>query len=618
MNFNFRLKILQYFEGENVTCTPRLNCCDNCRRGSIATDITNIYKNLDENGLYDFTADARLLVEALKLFNGWSGYSKPISLLRGSHSQAIKKYHGHPLHGRGKFKSEDFWQALADQLERLSFFEKVSLRNVQQKAFGHTIKLTQKAEIWLNANETLALKPTDQMLKFLPKKHASPEKSTKLLQSIPIMAKATTTDLKNSLLLVRIALASQYDTKPYVIASNLALEQIADKQPLSLDDMRAAKIDGFSEAKIIKFGQKFITAILKWKRFLAADTNDGDDCDSMESHLQLNQYPDNRVTVTHERVRYLLAQNKSVEQIAVELSIKNSTVINYISILIKAGVPYKKCDIRTFIKLSEDEMKHIEEKLPKDLTEMMSVRLSTIKQNCDENIEYDQIKLVLAYYQVRAYLMQQNLRFHDPDVVISGEEQSTKMEVETESSVNIVQWDDDDSCFGSIEEKELETTTAPSTIAEPMSIGDTPTESSKESTNKPVDVKPSIDSMFDKDGDDALSEFNLIEVKVNEKHPLAMDVEHDDDLPTVVAKKEQENLSNKLNYSKYVAKSNPNKRVMYDNDDEDAKKSDDNHDDDPVKKSSPKAPRSQMPQWVHDSVQRAKIKTNVTKKKNLF
>lgn len=599
------------------------------------------------------------------MFNGWSGYAKPIALLRGSQSQTIKKYHSHPLHGKGRFKSEDYWHALADQLERLSFFEKKSMRNVQQNTFGHTIKVTWVCDKWLNANEMLKLKPTDQMYKFLPKKRTAPlyDVSSTASHGLPGMLDAvvdtkTNADkqLKDSLAMMRTALAAQFGTMPYLIASNLALDQIAAVQPLSLDEIRAAKIDGMSEAKIVKFGQKFVTCILKWKRFLGADAIDANP-QSLEAVLQLNPYPGVKVTACHERVKHLLDGKKSIDQIAAALSLKESTVISYVATLIKAGHPITKKDIRQYSMLDESTVKHIESHLPAGAAARVAIRIGAVKEQCRPDITYTQLSLVVAYHQVRAHLDALNVPYCDPDKV------ETKMEIEPASPAEpetaakpktlakletpaddkksepdeIIGWDDDDSCFGQIEGVQLEPVVeelSPARVLEPASTEPSLRELAQQSILLPkldpsksdsssaapspkiVSLKQlflpvskrsaTIDSMFDKDGDDVLGNLNFVEVKKEEAHPLApeepMETTATEEKKVAQATATTSSIADRRR--KHLPNSKPNKRIMYDD-------SASSGDEDGTKdmKSSLKRPPA-LPQWIQESVQRAKSKPN--------
>lgn len=261
-----RLQILKYFEGANATCQPRLDCCDNCRRQS---PIVADYEELDSEGRFDYTKDSSALLRVINLFNGYTGLNKPLAVIRGSKTQIVKNYHNHPLFGIGKYKSEEYWQAMAELLESHKFLLRKMVQN-QHSSFPYTtIESTEKANVWLlGGSNSLLLKPPDNMLKFLRKKTPDVVASSPAVSFPSINIKRSAMDLRQALLLCRTVLASMDDVMPYMIASNYALDQLARIQPLNMNELRVAKIDGLSEPKIQRFGPSFLQRILQFKNLL--------------------------------------------------------------------------------------------------------------------------------------------------------------------------------------------------------------------------------------------------------------------------------------------------------------------------------------------------------------
>lgn len=60
---------------------------------------------------------------------------------------------------------------------------------------------------------------------------------------------------------MRGKLAQDLDVVPYMIASNIALNQIIQGKPKNVEDLRSCKLDGFYEAKYVRFGNEFIKCI---------------------------------------------------------------------------------------------------------------------------------------------------------------------------------------------------------------------------------------------------------------------------------------------------------------------------------------------------------------------
>lgn len=258
---------MKYFEGVSATCKPRLDCCDNCRRELKGSN--SVYEELDSEGRFDYSKDAAALLQVIDLFQGYTGPSKPIAVIRGSRTQNVKRYHNHKLFGIGKYKSEEYWQAMTELLENHKFLFRELVKN-RFSSFGYmTIKLTQKANDWLfGGSASLLLKPPVNMLKFLRKNTPEAVASSSAVSFPSINIKRGSMDLQQALFLCRTELASKFEVMPFMIASNQAIDQLARIQPLNMIELRVANIDGLSESKILKFGPSFLQCILQHKNLL--------------------------------------------------------------------------------------------------------------------------------------------------------------------------------------------------------------------------------------------------------------------------------------------------------------------------------------------------------------
>lgn len=76
------------------------------------TTNSDIYTDLDENGKYNFSTDARLLLSVIDCMNCSYGMMTYIHVLRGSKQQKLEKFFRFPLYGAGKGKSEIWWKEL--------------------------------------------------------------------------------------------------------------------------------------------------------------------------------------------------------------------------------------------------------------------------------------------------------------------------------------------------------------------------------------------------------------------------------------------------------------------------------------------------------------------------
>uniref|UniRef100_A0A1I8NSF4 ATP-dependent DNA helicase n=1 Tax=Stomoxys calcitrans TaxID=35570 RepID=A0A1I8NSF4_STOCA len=257
--------ILEYFDDEAAsTLQTRKDCCDNCFRIANKVDYGKIYEGLDENGMLDITEDSIDFLLLIKDLNGRFGLGKIILILRGSKRQEVpKQYYKHPLFGKGSSKSEAWFKMLAENLQSLGYVQNVT----KQSAFGgySLLDLTTLAKDWLNETRSkrspIKIEVYEDILKFLKPKKCKLPPATISLGAKTDSAKQEDVELMKALMKVRTQIATELDVMPYMIASNIALNQINEHKPKTVDEMKACKLDGFYEAKYIRFGSAFVKCV---------------------------------------------------------------------------------------------------------------------------------------------------------------------------------------------------------------------------------------------------------------------------------------------------------------------------------------------------------------------
>ncbi|XP_037041683.1 Werner syndrome ATP-dependent helicase-like isoform X1 [Bradysia coprophila] len=274
-----RLKILQYFDGPTATCPKIPVCCDNCRLAATSSNTQNVCINDKE---IDFSKDAKILLNAIDLFGGSTGITKPIAVLRGSKLKTVERYHNHKLMGSGVHQSEHYWKIFADLLERNGLLER---QHAKHGTFKYsTTNLTRQARDWLVSGRPFACVPSEQLFQMMTsEKNAPNPSSTKPLYDTQLASNGTLSanqitkveykpkgndELKRSLLVVRAMIASREGTMPYKIASEPAIDRLVQIQPLNLQELRDAKVDGFSDALVNQFGPEFLKCIQRSKGLL--------------------------------------------------------------------------------------------------------------------------------------------------------------------------------------------------------------------------------------------------------------------------------------------------------------------------------------------------------------
>lgn len=270
MAFIHRLLILKYFNDPFVPA-PRPNCCDNCTRGSSHQRLSDIYQEVDDNGLFDLTADAKIAMNAVETMNN-EKMRDIVDFILGILTANARKYNFSPHFGGGKLKQRSYWETVISQLINCSFVDK--------KSENRLVSTTDGIE-WSHTNPLQPLKreAIGQMYQFFKKISDTqniPASSTsnecgasnrypKAEQAKPMKTDYTENIIRILLSAIRSELATIYKCSPLDICLDDSLNQMALRKPLNLDEFRASHINGFDEAKTLKFAPSFANGIAKLK-----------------------------------------------------------------------------------------------------------------------------------------------------------------------------------------------------------------------------------------------------------------------------------------------------------------------------------------------------------------
>ena len=267
-----------------------------------------------------------------------------------------------------------------------------------------------------------------------------PKTESKILKVATQEEKDLTLEIGKFLIAKRAELATKNDCMPYMIASNMALTQMSTIRPLNLDEMKAARIDGFNDAKIHKFGKEFLKIIQEKLSYLPSSSSGGSD-GKMEMKRALSQQPMPGVKITPriEMFWALFEQGKSIQEIAQIRGIAESTASEYVATAIKCGFPIGKRELATKFGVDSKTFEHIRSKIPKGDD---NYKMGDIKNLCLPHITWEMLKLVLAYVQVRKHLQLHKIDYEDFDLVKLDEPMPVKEIKKVDSNENL--WDDDD------------------------------------------------------------------------------------------------------------------------------------------------------------------------------
>lgn len=126
------------------------------------------------------------------------------------------------------------------------------------------------------------------------------------------------------------------------------------------------------------------------------------------------------------RIMDLIRGKHSITQMATSEGISSEMIIKRIVALIKSGNEVLKADINQLADVSEGLFQQITAVLPTDDT-ILTIFPNPLKQRLPDHITYDQIKLVLAYHQVRYHLNKLGFTYIDPDALEPRVEQTSTL-----------------------------------------------------------------------------------------------------------------------------------------------------------------------------------------------
>jgi ATP-dependent DNA helicase RecQ len=220
------------------TFTPPCGACDNC---------------CEPKELEDRTVEAQQLlscVARLAQRRERFGAAHVIEILRGSRSERIvsRNHDELSVHGIGKGQSLDQWRALVRTLLHQGL--------VAETQDGYPV-LSLNAESWQVLKGQRAVQVARAArVNSSARRERSATTSTLL--------KSEDKSLFEALRTLRKQLADEHGLPPYVIFHDATLRELAERRPATLDEF--ARIRGIGEAKLARYGTRFIDTIRQYSR----------------------------------------------------------------------------------------------------------------------------------------------------------------------------------------------------------------------------------------------------------------------------------------------------------------------------------------------------------------
>ncbi|WP_348824853.1 DNA helicase RecQ [Flavobacterium aestuarii] len=326
-----RRKILLSYFGELVT-----ENCGNC----------DICKN--PPAFFDGTIIAQKALSAITRLQESEALPVIVDFLRGSKNASIydKSYQNLKTYGVGADLSWYDWNQYLIQLINLGYCE---IAFHQQ----NKIKLTPFAKKALFDGEKVKLSTVQKMDK-------------EIIEAKTVKTKSSANSLFEFLRKLRTEIAKEEEVPAYVIFSDATLKQLEIHRPMSDSDFLA--IDGVGKAKLEKYGDVFIKAIIEFQN--------------------IKKVKAKKESSTYKETLELFQGGMKVEEIAVKRNLGVATIISHLAKLYSDGHPI---NLREFINDQEIE-KIAEAKIKLESPNALKPYFDFF----EEQISYDKIRVGLT------------------------------------------------------------------------------------------------------------------------------------------------------------------------------------------------------------------------------
>ena len=275
-----RQAILAYFDEHSES---KCGQCDNCQ---------------NPPAQWDATEDVRKALSCIYRTDQRFGVNYIIDVLMGRIDERIQK-NGHDklsTFGLGQHKTGLEWRSVFRQLIALGYID----IDVTRYA---ALCLTESCRMLLEGKQTLALRQYEQ--------HVKKDKLSKKKQAI----RPQDEELWTALRALRVRLAEDLGVPPYLVFHDATLKEMVKKRPNCI--VKMALISGVGDQKLDRFGNDFIAEISKYPLPILLD---------------------NRLSDTVNETLVLYQQGSSINMIALERDVKESTVYMHLAEAIEVGL----------------------------------------------------------------------------------------------------------------------------------------------------------------------------------------------------------------------------------------------------------------------------------------
>ncbi|MBE9115414.1 DNA helicase RecQ [Lusitaniella coriacea LEGE 07157] len=338
-------QILDYAEGTDCRRTIQLryfgeqfkgNCgnCDNC---------------CNPKPVEDWTIEAQKFLSCVARCRERFGMTHIISVLRGSRAKKIESYGHHLLstYGIGKDRTADEWKQLARSLLHQGLLNETN--------DGYRI-------LKLNTRSWEILRK-QRSVEIAVAQNAATRTAT------PANPKAVEMEmLLERLRQLRKQIADAQSVAPYVIFADSTLKLMTQVKPKTLE--RFAKLSGITEYKLNQYGDRFVSEI--------------------RAFCQEQQLPVPLPSTTNMTTLQFYQQGLTIEEIARQRELRNSTIVRHLSELIEMNQP---------IDLNRLVPPPLHQPIIAAIEKVGADSLSELRDYLGEDYSYQDIRLVRAWWR---------------------------------------------------------------------------------------------------------------------------------------------------------------------------------------------------------------------------
>ncbi|NQU99572.1 MAG: RecQ family ATP-dependent DNA helicase, partial [Parcubacteria group bacterium] len=341
-----RRKYLMEYFGENW---KKDNCkaCDSC---------------LTPRAEFDATEIAQKILSAVIRTEQYFGTSHIIMILTGSKSKKIRDLNHDTLTVYNIVN--DFSRTeLRDIIGQL-IKGKLLMQDIGKYPI---LKMTNKGYLFLKNRESINLAKFSEV----------DVESSKVKESLKYNE-----ELFENLRILRKKLADQKGVSPFIIFSDVALQEMAYYLPQGLESF--AKISGVGKEKLSQFGNKFLKVIVKFTK-----DNKLEEKTISKSRTRTKSRAVRRTGSTYDETKKMILKQLSIMEVAKRRGITEGTVLGHFEKIINTG---EHVDIE-YLKPNKKRLKQIK----KAFQESEQLNLSPVKGILGEEYSYDELRLARLF-----------------------------------------------------------------------------------------------------------------------------------------------------------------------------------------------------------------------------